>query len=106
MSKIVRADGFIPHGARVLVRGARACVATEDVANATALSTPSWARDNGFSDGQSLAVAMDAGLGARDLHALAAGPIMDPNALYLPAGKLSKAECDAREARIRAGEPC
>ena len=31
------------------------------------------------------------------LKRLANGPIMDSNALYLPAGKLSKAEADARE---------
>jgi hypothetical protein len=31
------------------------------------------------------------------LRTLAAGGIMDPNALFLPAGKVSKAEADARE---------
>jgi hypothetical protein len=33
-----------------------------------------------------------------DLHALAAGPIMQPETLYLPAGKISLAEARAREA--------
>lgn len=33
-----------------------------------------------------------------DLHAIAAGPIMDSNELYLPAGKISLAEALAREA--------
>jgi hypothetical protein len=33
-----------------------------------------------------------------DLHAIAAGPIMDSNEIYLPAGKLSMAETLAREA--------
>lgn len=38
------------------------------------------------------------------LKRIANGPIMDSNALYLPAGKLSKAEADAREmAMIQAG---
>lgn len=32
-----------------------------------------------------------------DLHALAAGPIMDVGEIYLPAGKLSMAETRARE---------
>lgn len=31
------------------------------------------------------------------LKAIANGPIMDSNVLYLPAGKLTKAEADARE---------
>lgn len=33
-----------------------------------------------------------------DLHAIAAGPIMDIGEIYLPAGKLSMAETRAREA--------
>jgi hypothetical protein len=32
-----------------------------------------------------------------DLHAIAAGPIMDAGEIYLPAGKLSMAETKARE---------
>jgi hypothetical protein len=32
-----------------------------------------------------------------DLHAIAAGPIMDSNEIYLPAGKISMAEARARE---------
>lgn len=43
------------------------------------------------------------------LKAIANGPIMDSNALYLPAGKLSKAEADARDRammdRIADAEP-
>lgn len=34
-----------------------------------------------------------------DLHAIAAGPIMDSNQIYLPAGKISLAEAKAREAQ-------
>ena len=37
--------------------------------------------------------------GRLDLHALAAGPIMQPDQLYLPAGRLTLAEAKAREAR-------
>lgn len=33
-----------------------------------------------------------------DLHAIAAGPIMDSNQLYLPAGKISLDEARARDA--------
>ena len=33
-----------------------------------------------------------------DVHAIAAGPIMDAGEIYLPAGKLSMAETRAREA--------
>lgn len=36
------------------------------------------------------------------LKRIANGPIMDSNALYLPAGKLSKADADARDARAAA----
>lgn len=39
-----------------------------------------------------------------DLQRIANGPIMDPNRLYLPAGKLTQAEYRAREARILAGK--
>ena len=38
------------------------------------------------------------GLGSRDLHAIANGPIMDPNRIYLPAGKCSEEEVRRREA--------
>lgn len=34
------------------------------------------------------------------LKAIAAGPIMDSNALYLPAGKLSEAEFQSRQSTI------
>lgn len=44
-------------------------------------------------------------LSAQDLQAIAEMPTMDPGRLYLPAGKLSEAEYQARERRIRNGEP-
>lgn len=34
--------------------------------------------------------------GAADLQAIADGPIMDSNGIYLPAGRLSQAEYEAR----------
>jgi hypothetical protein len=37
------------------------------------------------------------GLTAADLAEIANGPIMDSNQLYLPAGKISLAETEARE---------
>jgi hypothetical protein len=38
------------------------------------------------------------------LREIAAGPLMDANRIYLPAGTLSEAEYRAREARILRGE--
>ncbi|SDA15066.1 hypothetical protein [Sphingomonas sp. NFR15] len=38
------------------------------------------------------------------LHALANGAIMDPNRLFLPAGRFSPEETRARELRILRGE--
>lgn len=46
----------------------------------------------------------DGSLSSRDLQTIADGGIMDPNRLYLPAGRLSEAETRAREARIMRGE--
>ncbi len=39
------------------------------------------------------------------LRGLADGPIMDSNALYLPAGKLTMDEYRQREMRLLSGEP-
>ena len=96
-----RAVGRIPYGARVLVRAMRAEVAGPEMANGTAQSAPSWWRGHKrYKDGESLVVAMDATIGARDLHAIANGPIMDANELYLPAGKISMAEYRERQRSI------
>jgi hypothetical protein len=86
------AKGRITFGARILVRGRRAEVAEPGIANATALKPPPWTRTRFYKDGESLVAQMDDGLGSRDLHAIANGPIMDPAELYLPAGKISMAE--------------
>jgi hypothetical protein len=96
--RIVSAVGKVPFGASVLVRGARASVAPPELANGVACAAPLWSRKKVYRDGQSFWVEMNEGLGARDLHAIANGPIMDPSEIYLPAGKLSMAETRAREA--------
>lgn len=89
----------IPFGAHVLCRGFQVSLAAPEIANGTARSRPLYRGDKPiYAPGQHVAVAPVEGLGRRDLHALANGPIMDPSSLYLPAGKLSMAETRAREA--------
>lgn len=89
----------IPFGARVLCRGFRVSLAGPEIANGTACRRPLYRGDKAvYEPGQTVAVEPVKGLGNRDLHALANGPIMDPSSLYLPAGKLSMAETRAREA--------
>lgn len=104
MKRIVFAVGRVHYGARVMVRGNRCNEAGSELANATASKGPSWLRQAWYEDGQSLAVEMDEGLGDRDLHAIANGPIMDASAIYLPAGKLSLAETKRREAAQIVGD--
>lgn len=97
--RTVWADTDVNYGARVLVRGCRASLADQRLANATVVRRPSWCRDDEVIEaGYSFSVEMDPPSAARDLQALADGPIMDSNELYLPAGKLSMAETRAREA--------
>lgn len=98
---IVTADGKIPGGALVLVRGGRATVADKAVANGKADRPPSIMRQRKWRDGQTVPVQMLEGLGDRCLHALANGPIMDPASLYLPAGKVSLAEAMRRERALQ-----
>jgi hypothetical protein len=89
----------IPVGAHVLCRGYRVSLAAPAIANGTALSRPVRRGDRAvYQPGQHVAVEPVQGLGARDLHALANGPIMDATQLFLPAGKLSMAKTRAREA--------
>ena len=100
------AKGRIGVGKRVLVRGHRAEMAGPELANGTSAKLPSWDRSRFYKDGQSLVVELDEGLGSRDLHAIANGPIMDPSEIFLPAGKLSMDETRARErAQILEGDP-
>ena len=101
-SRIVfcQAVGRIKFGDRVLVRDARAAKAGPDLANGTAMPQPHWDRGPRFyRNGETVRVEMDEGLGTRSLHALANGPLMDSNEIYLPAGRLSMAEWRAREAQ-------
>lgn len=104
MKRIVFAQGRVHYEARVMVRGNRCKEAGPELANGTASKGPPWLRQAWYDDGQSLAVDMDADIGSRDLHAIANGPIMDPSALYLPAGKISLAEAKAREAAQIVGD--
>lgn len=89
----------IPFGAHVLCRGFRVSLAGPEIANGTARTRPIYRGEKAvYEPGQHVAVEPVEGLGHRDLHALANGPIMEPSSLYLPAGKLSMAETRAREA--------
>lgn len=94
----VVASERIAYGSRVLLRGARVSAAEPALANGTAIR-PNWLPNKGghYLPGETVQVEIDEGLGARNLHALANGPIMDPSQIYLPAGKLSMAETIARE---------
>lgn len=99
--------GRLHAGPACLVRGMRAVAASDALANASAGHRPSWdlRRSKAYRKGDTLPVVMDDGIGSRDLRAIANGPIMDPAALYLPAGKLSMSEYRAREVRRLSGEP-
>lgn len=89
----------IPFGAHVLCRGFQVSLAAPEIANGTARSRPLYRGDKAvYEAGQTVTVEPVEGLGRRDLHAIANGPIMDPSSLYLPAGKLSMAETRTREA--------
>jgi hypothetical protein len=106
--KLVEAECDIPFGARILVRGTRAIVADASLANATAPTGSEasfYARHGftGFCQGDWLFVQVEQGADGLDLHALANGPIMDPNRIYLPAGRLTEAEYRARMAQALAG---
>jgi len=100
MTKVyVHAEEDIPLGARILVRGTRANLAPDTIANATVAPRPSWAGKK-IRAGQTFTALMDDGIGQRDLHAIANGPIMDEARIYLPAGKISEAEFRERQRSI------
>jgi hypothetical protein len=88
----------IPYGALVLCRNFNVVLAPKEIANGTARPRPKWEWSKGdyFEPGDFLLVEPIEGLGGRDLHAIAAGPIMEPTKLYLPAGKLTEAEYQER----------
>lgn len=99
MSLRGEAQETIPFGALVLCRGNRVWLAGPELANGTARARPFWsdaARE--YKAAEFLFVDPVEGLGARDLHAMANAPLMDANALFLPASKLSMAEYRARVA--------
>jgi hypothetical protein len=83
----------IPYGASVLCRQGRVSLASEEVANGIAATPPKWMQqDGGYSPGDWLKVAPFADWSAKNLQAVADGPIMDSNRIYLPAGKFSEEE--------------
>lgn len=97
------AEERIPAGSSVLCRMNRVTLAAPELANGVARPVPPG-RSFGVEDpethydaGQVVIVDPLVGLDVRDLKALAAAPLMDPIRLYLPAGKISEAECRARE---------
>jgi hypothetical protein len=84
------ATEVIPFGAHVLCRGFKVSLATPEIANGIAASAPPSAYESdAYPEGAFVSVEAIEGLGARDLHAMANAPLMDPNQLFLPAGKLS-----------------
>lgn len=85
----------IPIGAKVLLRGDRVTLAGPELANGVAVKSV-WGSET-YNVGARVTVDPIPGLGERDLQAMANGPIMDPNRLYLPAGKCSEAEMRERE---------
>lgn len=92
-----RAMERIPYGASVLCRNMEVRRAPPETANGTASSKPEWGhRGDAHRKGDWVDVQPIEGLGQRDLHAIAAGPIMEPLRIYLPAGKLTEAEYQER----------
>lgn len=91
-----RARETIPFGAQVLCRNGEVGLACPDIANAVARHRPTFGGPHEYWEGDYLMCDPIDGLGSRDLHAIANGPIMDPLRLYLPAGKVSEAEYQAR----------
>lgn len=79
----------IKAGASILVRGGDATLAGPEIANAIA--------EEAGKKGMYISVKMITGLGDRDLHAMANGPIMDPLRIFLPAGKCREEEILRRE---------
>lgn len=89
----------IAWGSPVLCLGIECRAADPAIANGTLLK-PRFAGGRRKSNaGERVEVEMIQGLGARDLHAMANGPCLEPRTLYLPDGKISEAELAARTKR-------
>ncbi len=92
-----RASEAIPYGASVLLRGNEVRLASRSIANGIARPVTFFPNSGGaYLLGEWVTVDLIEGLGERDLKALAAGPIMDPLRINLPAGKLSERDYQAR----------
>lgn len=102
---LVASDVDIPHGARVLVRGRRASLAGKSLCNATATPRPPWLHEKRIDAGKSFFVVMDEGTDCLEIKAIANGPIMDSNKLYLPAGKLTMEQFKERQRSIILDDP-
>ncbi|MGE8143028.1 hypothetical protein ACQKOE_13720 [Novosphingobium sp. NPDC080210] len=87
----------IEYGDYVLCRNGEVVKASPDVANGIAPPVPKWKhRTTHYSEGDLMRPKPIEGLGLRNLHAIASGPIMDACRIYLPAGRLSEAEYQER----------
>lgn len=95
-----RAVEMIPCGASVLCVGFTVRLADPSIANGTAAKRPpiGGQPDKHYAPGEIVGVEPIQGLGARDLKAIANGPLMDANNIFLPAGRLTMAEYRARVA--------
>ena len=91
-----KATADVQPGEHVLCRGGVCQPAAPSIANGVA-SRPRF--KDGWTAGDWLEAEPVEGLGERDLHAMASGPIMDPSRLYLPAGKISEDEWRRRIAQ-------
>lgn len=89
----------IAAGAYVLCRNFEVRLSPAETANGTAARRLKWEQrwyGDAYRTGDCVDVLPIEGLGERDLHAIANGPIMEPLKLYLPAGKLTEAEYQER----------
>lgn len=87
----------IPYGAHVLCRDFQVELADPAIANGTAREPRHYRNPEGrYRKGDFVDVQPVEGLGQRDLHKLAQGPIMEPLRINLPAGKLTEEEYQER----------
>lgn len=96
---IVWTEERIPWGAPILIRGRRAILAEEHVANGYLRNRGPWEKEDTCAAGTTVGATLIEGLGNRTLQDLANGPCMNALQIFLPAGKLSMAETLERERR-------